>query len=382
MAVTRPLKEGSVTTYQQKVALGFPDILASEMDADLDTIYAAWNGNVGTANLVDGSVTYAKLAPDAQLWRDTGTALVPGTNFATRPITVTGGSNPVIFGTRTAKGHLIANPSNDTLGWTANAMLNAAGTAWTQDDATRPSWFITADLGQDTLKILRIPTGSTTPASLLTVDSSGYTHVNGIATGAVLYIGENSPARAALSNYIPTAGNSALDLITNLSQFNTTRPVWILRLDTNSDVAMFMRQAPSGGAFTNALVIDAAWNMTLAGTTAVKASGTTWSNPSDRRLKDDIEDYATGLAAILQLQPRTFVYNGNGGSPAGLRGYGFIADEIAPVMPETVGVRAGKLAATDEDETDIQTLDQSNLILALVNAVKELATRMTAVEAR
>jgi hypothetical protein len=62
MAVTRPLKEGSVTTYQQKVALGFPDILASEMDADLDTIYAAWNGNIDTANLVDGAVTTAKLA--------------------------------------------------------------------------------------------------------------------------------------------------------------------------------------------------------------------------------------------------------------------------------------------------------------------------------
>jgi hypothetical protein len=62
MAVTRPLKEGSVTTYQAKVAAGFPDILASEMDADLDTIYAAWNGGVGTANLVDGSVTTPKLA--------------------------------------------------------------------------------------------------------------------------------------------------------------------------------------------------------------------------------------------------------------------------------------------------------------------------------
>ena len=92
---TRPLKEGSVTTYQAKVAAGFPDILASEMDADLDTIYAAWNGGVNTANLVNGSVTYAKLAPDAQLWRDTGTALTPGTNFATRNLTVAGAMNGI-----------------------------------------------------------------------------------------------------------------------------------------------------------------------------------------------------------------------------------------------------------------------------------------------
>jgi hypothetical protein len=60
MATQRPLKEGSVRTYQEKVALGFPDILASEMDADLDTIYAAWNGGPP-----DGSVTSAKLAAGA-----------------------------------------------------------------------------------------------------------------------------------------------------------------------------------------------------------------------------------------------------------------------------------------------------------------------------
>src|SRR5215510_8343192 len=70
MALTRPLKEGSVTTYQQKVALGFKDILASEADADHDTMYAAWNGALGgdltgtlpNPTLVAGAVTTAKLA--------------------------------------------------------------------------------------------------------------------------------------------------------------------------------------------------------------------------------------------------------------------------------------------------------------------------------
>jgi hypothetical protein len=66
----RPLKEGSVRTYQAKVGLGFTDILASEVDADLDTIYAAWNGgmpanSIGSTQLIDLSVTTPKLADGA-----------------------------------------------------------------------------------------------------------------------------------------------------------------------------------------------------------------------------------------------------------------------------------------------------------------------------
>jgi hypothetical protein len=60
--IQRPTKEGSVRTYQEKVGLGYVDILASEMDADLDTIYAAWNGGADAINIKDGSITTAKLA--------------------------------------------------------------------------------------------------------------------------------------------------------------------------------------------------------------------------------------------------------------------------------------------------------------------------------
>jgi hypothetical protein len=63
--IPRPPKQGNVTTYVQKVAAGFSRILAGEMDADLDTIYAAWNGGADTVNLRDGCVTSAKLAADA-----------------------------------------------------------------------------------------------------------------------------------------------------------------------------------------------------------------------------------------------------------------------------------------------------------------------------
>jgi hypothetical protein len=63
--IPRPPKQGNVTTYVAKVAAGYTKILAGEMDADLDTIYGAWNGGADTVNLRDGAVTGPKLAPDA-----------------------------------------------------------------------------------------------------------------------------------------------------------------------------------------------------------------------------------------------------------------------------------------------------------------------------
>src|SRR4029453_1459840 len=121
--IQRPTKEGSVRTYQEKMALGFVDILASEMDADLDTIYAAWNGGADTINIKDGAVTYAKLAADAKLWTDTGTALAP--TAATRRLSIPGATDAtdqsaLIFGTRTAKARLVSLPALDWAGIALN----------------------------------------------------------------------------------------------------------------------------------------------------------------------------------------------------------------------------------------------------------------------
>jgi hypothetical protein len=380
MAVTRPLKEGSVTTYQQKVAAGFPDILASEADADLDTIYAAWNGGVATANLIDGSVTFAKLAPDAQLWRDTGTSLTPGTNFAARPIVAVpgdAGGVTLLLGSTTAKGRLqmpVSIPGAIGLFSNRNWLSGNA-----QDDATKASWGLMVGNGDQSL-VQRSPAGSTTQTTLLTLDSTGQLTLPTSGANNPLIVGPRT-VKARLTTHPGVdrcwLTNNLRDVAAGNVQDDAAKPSWALMLATDADQAGLFRW-PAGGAVTASFYIDASSNLIIAGATAIKASGTAWANPSDRRLKDDIEDYATGLAAIVQLQPRTFVFNGKGGSQAGMRGYGFIADEVAPVMPETVAVRAGKLDPDDEDETDIQTLDQSNLILALVNAVKELAARVDA----
>jgi hypothetical protein len=63
--IPRPPKQGNVLTYVAKVAAGYPRILAGEVDADLDTIYGAWNSGADTVNIRDGAITSAKLAADA-----------------------------------------------------------------------------------------------------------------------------------------------------------------------------------------------------------------------------------------------------------------------------------------------------------------------------
>ena len=63
--ITRPTKQGGATTYQGKVGAGYTTILASEMDADLDTIYSAWNTGVDGSNIRPGVITGGMLAPGA-----------------------------------------------------------------------------------------------------------------------------------------------------------------------------------------------------------------------------------------------------------------------------------------------------------------------------
>lgn len=385
--IQRPVKTYGTRSYAAEVAAapGNEDpVLAVEVDGDLDTIYAAWNGGADTVNLKDGSVTFVKLAADAQLWRDTGTALTPGVNFAARPVAITGATNnPLIFGSRTIKGRLVAQTTSDRTILNANASLNAAETAWTQDDAAKASWFVSLRPDTDQFLLQRTPPAGVI-TNLLTVDSGGRVTIPGPTSG------DNTQIVLGVATFkgrlLSLIGQSWVGVTANdwydgaWHQDDTTKPSWHVVAYPTGDQFVVERRAANNGAMTSPLAIGSGGDLTILGATAVKASGTTWANPSDRRLKDEIEDYATGLAAILQLQPRTFVFNGKGGSMAGLRGYGFIADEIAPVLPETVGLRAGKLDPDDEDETEIQTLDTSNITLALVNAVKELAARVTALE--
>jgi hypothetical protein len=96
------------------------------------------------------------------------------------------------------------------------------------------------------------------------------------------------------------------------------------------------------------------------GTVYSNAGTLTNTNPSDQRLKNNINPLSYGLSEILQLNPKSFYYNDNA---TNLK-YGFIAQEVKEVMPE--------LARKLDENSDYLGLETEGIFVTLVNAIKEL----------
>ncbi|MEM8527283.1 MAG: tail fiber domain-containing protein [Bacteroidota bacterium] len=103
---------------------------------------------------------------------------------------------------------------------------------------------------------------------------------------------------------------------------------------------------------------------------AGKPGGGSWSNASDRRLKQDIEDFKDGLEEVLQIHPVWYRYNGKFGLPTDERYVGIIAQEMKEVAPYTIK------PYTDKDEETGESGEYLNyngtaVTYMLVNAVQE-----------
>jgi hypothetical protein len=123
------------------------------------------------------------------------------------------------------------------------------------------------------------------------------------------------------------------------------------------------------------------FQMSSAVLAATSYFGPAWSGPSDARIKTDVTPYALGTAAIKQLRPVTYVYNGDYGSPdTNVVQTGLIAQEV---MTTPFSSMVGSYVYTDPQtkvQTTLYNLNTSQLVFALINAVKELDARVKALE--
>jgi hypothetical protein len=121
---------------------------------------------------------------------------------------------------------------------------------------------------------------------------------------------------------------------------------------------------------------------TAVGSIVVNSTSTSYNTSSDYRLKNTIATMTGALAKVALLKPCTYKWNVDGSD-----GQGFIAHELAEVVPQCV---SGEKDAVDaEGNPKYQGIDTSFLVATLTAAIQEahgliksLETRITALEAK
>jgi hypothetical protein len=113
----------------------------------------------------------------------------------------------------------------------------------------------------------------------------------------------------------------------------------------------------------------------IVGSIVTNGSGTSYVTTSDYRLKDNILPMTGALATVQALKPVTYKWKQDGSD-----GQGFIAHELAEVVPDCV---SGEKDAVDEDgNIKPQGIDTSFLVATLTAAIQEQQTIINDLKAR
>ena len=174
----------------------------------------------------------------------------------------------------------------------------------------------------------------------------------------------------------------------------------------------YIGKATSGSAVSNIAEIVLGYNVLGAGsktftvgisysavyrrTLDLTSSATTFTNPSDLRLKENITDSSVGLNFINDLRPITYTWKAKKDVPtdmsqyeenstvpcsgSGKTNYGFIAQEVKATI-DNYSVADGQ-AIHSEDPDGTQHLSPAELVPMLVKALQEADNKIEALVAR
>lgn len=235
-------------------------------------------------------------------------------------------------------------------------LLVSTGSGWTSSTLT------TAGVAPATGSTAYAPiTGSTTYASLSSANqfTNTYNYFGGSSSTTSMIIGYGS-----VNFYSSTIGSNV-----NTSMFFSAT-------GTSVGAQQFSL------SYNNSGTPSSNYQFYGDGTAFKTGSSTAWTNTSDVRLKTNIANYTPGLTQLLQIQPRTWQWNGLAKTTEGADGFGLVADEIQQIVPSMVKTTPMLLNPTDTQTTDIKQVDVTELTWILINSVKELSAKVTALEAK
>jgi len=212
---------------------------------------------------------------------------------------------------------------------------------------------------------------NTTSANITAVGSGSLNQTTGTENTAIGHNSGNSTTSGTSNVYVGhQSGN------------------WAVNHTTGTDsVFIGNKTSPAAGSDSSTIVIGSGTTGKGSSTGFINAGGgvyqgnnsTLWSITSDARLKKNIVDNTDGLDKITAIKVRNFEYR--------------TADEVTDLPKEQAinikGVQLGAIAqelqailpdCVKTESTGVMSVDASNLTWYLINAVKELNAKITALE--
>jgi hypothetical protein len=260
---------------------------------------------------------------------DNSGSLQLATNNGTTAMTIDTSQN-VGIGTTSPEGKL-----DIATGGTTDIVAALGGTfpAYTYRNGTN-TWFHAGK--HPTNDYFYIGTGATPTTNIsMVIDSSGNVLVGCTAT----------PSASVKGTGFITDGTAGTDLYIGVNSTAGDRVVWFYN--------------PNG----------------LVGGIVLSGSATAYNTSSDYRLKENIAPMTGALDKVALLKPVTYKWKVDGSN-----GEGFIAHELAEVVPQAV---TGEKDAVNEDGSiDPQGIDTSFLVATLTAAIQEQQTIINDLKAR
>jgi Chaperone of endosialidase len=176
----------------------------------------------------------------------------------------------------------------------------------------------------------------------------------------------------------PPAGGNANLIMLNAGAVNAGGMYWD---HTNNSINVNNGLASPGSQLQLNSIGDFVF---IGSANAYKTGGGAWAAASDARIKTVEGDYPRGLDEVLAVTPVVYRYKADNGeatahaAASGQRFVGFVAQDIEAIFPDMVTQGPGTIGG--QAVADLRSVDVSNLVYALVNAVKTLAARIEALE--